>query len=266
MSHRATNWAIRQKGLKPATKIVLWHLADRHNPETGCFPMQKTLAEDCEMSRSTLNLHLDKLEELGLIRRETGIDQKTKRQRPTRYFFAFEDAETVSENETQEPEAVSENHAETVSDNRTQAAVAVSDFHQKPCPDFSVIRVLNPDTNSVREPVKEPRKVRVTRISQDAVISERMIEIAEEEGYTANEARAQFVRFKSGAIAKDRRYANWEAAWRNWFTSPYFKQITTGGRIDDTHHQTFNGTSGGRQNRPDPALEQIARLAGFGEA
>jgi hypothetical protein len=31
MSHEATNWAIKQRGLKPTTKIVLWHLCDRFN-------------------------------------------------------------------------------------------------------------------------------------------------------------------------------------------------------------------------------------------
>ena len=29
MSHKATVWAIQQRGLKPATKIVLWFLCDR---------------------------------------------------------------------------------------------------------------------------------------------------------------------------------------------------------------------------------------------
>ena len=31
MSHDATNWAIQRRGLKPTTKIVLWHLCDRYN-------------------------------------------------------------------------------------------------------------------------------------------------------------------------------------------------------------------------------------------
>ena len=48
MSHFATNWAILQRGLKPATKIVLWHLCDRHNPDFGCFPTQARLAADCD--------------------------------------------------------------------------------------------------------------------------------------------------------------------------------------------------------------------------
>lgn len=90
MSHKATNWAILQRGLKPAAKIVLWHLCDRHNPDHGCFPKQETLARDCEMSRSTLNLHLKDLERRGLIRREQRRNPKTFQQEATRYKLGFE--------------------------------------------------------------------------------------------------------------------------------------------------------------------------------
>ena len=58
MSHFSTNWAIRQRKLKPGTKIILWHLCDRHNPDYGCFPAQNRLAHDCEISRAALNSHL----------------------------------------------------------------------------------------------------------------------------------------------------------------------------------------------------------------
>jgi len=90
MSHAATNWAIQQRGLKPTTKIVLWHLCDRFNPDFGCFPTQERLAHDCEIGRATLNRHLDDLEERGLIRRIRIIDTKTGQQRPTRYLLGFE--------------------------------------------------------------------------------------------------------------------------------------------------------------------------------
>ena len=80
MSHEATNWAIKQRGLKPTTKIVLWHLCDRFNPDYGCFPSQERLAHDCEISRSTLNEHLGRLEMAGLLRRVPRIHPVTKRQ------------------------------------------------------------------------------------------------------------------------------------------------------------------------------------------
>ena len=90
MSHEATNWAIKQRGLKPTTKIVLWHLCDRFNPDYGCFPSQDRLAHDCEISRSTLNDHLGQLEAVGLLRRVPRLDPVTKRQLPTRYILGFE--------------------------------------------------------------------------------------------------------------------------------------------------------------------------------
>ena len=71
MSHYMTALAMKQRGLKPAAKIVLYWLADHHNGETGaCFPSLKTLEDECEMNRSTIIRHLDALEESGLIERE----------------------------------------------------------------------------------------------------------------------------------------------------------------------------------------------------
>ncbi len=90
MSHAATTWAIQQRGLKPATKIVLWFLCDRHNPDFGCFPTQARLAEDAEMSISALNGHLATLEELGLILRIRAHDPHNHRRLPTRYILGFE--------------------------------------------------------------------------------------------------------------------------------------------------------------------------------
>lgn len=68
MSHLMTALAMRQTGLKPAAKMVLYWLADHHNGETGhCFPSLNTLAKECEMSRATVVRHLDALESAGLI-------------------------------------------------------------------------------------------------------------------------------------------------------------------------------------------------------
>lgn len=131
MSHRATNWAIQQRGLAPATKLVLWHLCDRHNPDYGCFPSQDQLAADAEISRASLNVHLDKLEQAGLIRRERRLDDDTKRQRTTRYFLGFEE-------EFAPKPCPDSGHGST----------------PEPCPDLTKSRVQNLDTNPVsKEPV-----------------------------------------------------------------------------------------------------------------
>jgi hypothetical protein len=89
MSHDATNWAIKQRGLKPATKIVLWHLCDRYHPDHGCFPSLDTLADDCEMSRRSVQDHLAELERVGLIKIEKM--ERSRGQLPRNlYVLAFE--------------------------------------------------------------------------------------------------------------------------------------------------------------------------------
>ena len=70
MSHYMTALAMKQKGLKPATKIVLYWLAEHHNGESGrCFPSLNRLALCCEMDKSTVVRHIDALVEKGLVQR-----------------------------------------------------------------------------------------------------------------------------------------------------------------------------------------------------
>lgn len=214
MSHAATNWAIRQRGLKPATKIVLWHLCDRHHPDMGCFPKQETLAADCEMSRSTINVHLAKLEELGLIRRDAGREEGSMKHRPTRYWLAFEDEETVSGFRTK----------------------TVSGKHEKPCPDFGENRVRIPDTNSVSEPVREepygssierarekpPTSSPLNRRKPELplpdtwCLSERNRSDAEKRGLSERETDHEAEQFRNYHLARDTRFRDWDAAWRTW--------------------------------------------------
>jgi len=161
MSHKATNWAIQQRGLKPATKLVLWHLCDRHNPDFGCFPSQAQLSADAELSPSALNEHLRKLEDAGLIRRRQRIDPQTKRQMATRYILAFE-AEFAQEpspdcgHGTGDAEAQPDLFPAPESGDGIENAV--SGFAGEPSPDFAASRLRNPESNLVREPLKEPVK------------------------------------------------------------------------------------------------------------
>jgi hypothetical protein len=173
MSHKATLWAIEQRGLKPTTKIVLWHLSDRFNPDFGCFPSQARLAEDCEISRSTLNDHLDRLEAAKLLRRVQRVDPVTKRQMPTRYILGFEDGSTPHDPEPC-PESGHGDWPISGGDDSSSGTdhpadpspeighgnppEAVSGFCSDPCPENAESRVRNPDTNLVREPLSKPVK------------------------------------------------------------------------------------------------------------
>ena len=66
-----TALAMKQQGLRPATKVVLYWIADHHNSETGdCFPSINRLAVLCEMSRRSVETHITALEDQGLLKRK----------------------------------------------------------------------------------------------------------------------------------------------------------------------------------------------------
>jgi hypothetical protein len=158
MSHKATVWAIQQRGLKPATKIVLWFLCDRHNPDFGCFPTQARLADDAEMSISALNAHLAKLEELGLIHRVRTHDPRTYKRQATRYILGFEDGfppEPTPETGDGFERTEEEQHVDPTPES---GHGAISGFLTNPSPDFAQSHLRNPETNLVREPLSKPVK------------------------------------------------------------------------------------------------------------
>lgn len=155
MSYKATNWAVQVRGIKPATKVVLWHLADRHNKDTGrCDPSQELLAFDCEISRSTLNVHLKILEDAGLIKRIQRVNSATKRMDSTAYILNFE---------VTEPQDVG-------SRVQNPDMEAVSDFEGEPCPKNGESRVRNPDRNPVREPGKNLARERAISSGEDYLV------------------------------------------------------------------------------------------------
>ena len=205
MSHDATNWAIKQRGLKPATKIVLWHLCDRFNPDYGCFPSQARLAHDCEISRSTLNDHLRQLEAGGLLSRVPRIDPVTKRQLPTRYILGFERGFTPAD-VVPSPEI---GHGITgsveITDDTSKCSLdepgsndpcpdfghgsdpkAVSGFSPDPCPENGQSRVRNPDTNLVREPLSKSVKEEEDAAAREADFDRFFAELLSALGFAAN--------------------------------------------------------------------------------
>jgi hypothetical protein len=158
MSHKATVWAIQQRGLKPATKIVLWFLCDRHNPDFGCFPTQARLADDAEMSISALNEHLAKLQELRLIHRVRAQDPHTHKRLATRYILGFEDGfppEPTPETGDSFMGTDEEHGRDPTPDS---GHGAISGFIEKPSPDFAQSHLRNPEINLVREPLSKPVK------------------------------------------------------------------------------------------------------------
>ena len=188
MSHKATVWAIQQRGLKPATKIVLWFLCDRHNPDFGCFPTQERLAEDAEMSVSALNDHLARLEALRLIHRVRTHDPRTHKRQATRYILGFEDGfpqepcpETGVGHDGTEEEQEGDPSPET-------GHGANSGFLANPSPDFAQSHLRNPETNLVREPLSKPVKEEEEAHAREAEFDRFFAELLAALGFAADAA------------------------------------------------------------------------------
>lgn len=156
------NWALEQRHLKPGPWIVLIKLADRHNKDTlRVNPEQAQLMDDCNVSRATLNRHLDDLEAAGLLQRVQRMHPATKKQLATQYILAIDYdnpphvEHAVSQYETREGQGESANiGAARVSNCDTGA---VSQKSAIPCLKNGESRVSNRDTkNPVKEPKREP--------------------------------------------------------------------------------------------------------------
>lgn len=208
MSHEATNWAFKQRGLKPAAKIVLLALADRHNPDMGCFPSKKTIAEDCELSERSVYDQIKLLEEMGLVFIEP--EQKVIRGQyaSNRYILGFE--------------------LDFPSQNLPSAKSAVGRIQQEPSANSAVGRRQNLPTNPVNEPCKRTSKKtnsadderkppkRASALPENWLPSDRNLNDAKSRNFTDEEVHEQAAAFRDHHLARGTTFKDWDAAWRTW--------------------------------------------------
>lgn len=67
MSFELTKWALKVKGISPTEKLVLAQLCAYANEEGMCFPRQGRIADDCGLSRQSVNNSIKKLKNIGVI-------------------------------------------------------------------------------------------------------------------------------------------------------------------------------------------------------
>ncbi len=79
-------WALSQEGVGTGAKLVLLCLASKWK---GCPPTENEIARICEMSRTSVRLHLGRLELRGLVRRRPRVDQVTGRRSRVEYVLEF---------------------------------------------------------------------------------------------------------------------------------------------------------------------------------
>ena len=156
MSHYMTALAMKQQGLKPATKVVLYWLADHHNGETGkCFPSINRLAELSEMSRRAVEGHLETLEQLGLI---TRINQFRETGGKSANSYILELTGTYENiSDAQNLRMVCEKSAHGHTQNLRMNNLGNNNLGNEPCILFGSIEELDKDFNAFWKAY--PRKV-----------------------------------------------------------------------------------------------------------
>jgi uncharacterized protein YdaU (DUF1376 family) len=72
------------------------------------------------------------------------------------------------------------------------------------------------------------------RLGTNFLLNETDIQFATEQGWDLNRVQTELARFRDHAKAKDRKAADWHAAWRMWVTDPLNNKSPNGGQ-DGTH-------------------------------
>ena len=68
--------AMNMKVGNPLRKLVLLKLADNSNDDGECWPSYQHIADQCEISRSSVKAHVRELEKCGLLKREMRSGEK----------------------------------------------------------------------------------------------------------------------------------------------------------------------------------------------
>lgn len=202
MSNKALNWAWDQTLAPAGRKFVLIALADFADEAHSCYPGQKLLAQMTGQSVSSVGRHLDALEADQVIARQARYDDRGHRT-SDRYVLAVEGAESLP---VKTP--TRQNDEETTSQNEGVLPVNLVS------PTRQIAR------GSLSEPLENPqrgaaprRRSPETPLPEAWVPSQRHIEFARENGI---DVQSEAMKFRSHAIANDRRQRQWDATFTTW--------------------------------------------------
>lgn len=77
----------------PLRKLVLIKLADNANDNGECWPSYQHVADQCEVSRSTVKSHIRALEEMGLLKR--GFRRKGELNQSNVFYLTLDNAQQI---------------------------------------------------------------------------------------------------------------------------------------------------------------------------
>lgn len=167
----------------PLRKLVLIKLADNANDEGECWPSYQHIADQCEVSRSTVKSHIRALEDMGLLKRE--FRRKGELNQSNVFYLTLDNAQQIP------PESGG------AGDDLGGGAGA------------------DPRTYHSFEPVKEPleRKKKPSSMPEGFSPSASHQKMAEEFGISLQD---EFDKFTDHHLSKGSKFIDWSRALNTW--------------------------------------------------
>ncbi|EJM4622344.1 helix-turn-helix domain-containing protein [Salmonella enterica] len=181
----------------PLRKLVLIKLADNANDEGECWPSYQHIADQCEVSRSTVKSHIRALEDMGLLKRE--FRRKGELNQSNVFYLTLDNAQQIP------PESGG------AGDDRGGAG----DDRGGAGDDLGGGAGDDPRTYHSFEPVKEPleRKKKSSSMPEGFSPSASHQKMAEEFGISLQD---EFDKFTDHHLSKGSKFIDWSRALNTW--------------------------------------------------
>lgn len=231
----ASEWAWAVKCPDSSTRIVLLALARRaDNQSFECFPRQRLIAEEAQVSVATVKRALDKLVEMEIIivkprKRTDGSAASNVYQLlvNTIHLMPSGDEEQVVPVQSDREAVQDEEGSAQFEPPLTQTLNSTPSLFSTPTSENNLIPSANENKEAPQKPKNEKMPGEKTRRSAwkpGEKIPEEWVDWAKKDRlWTTAQANAEGDSFVDSALANRRLYADWSAAWRNWCRSAYCK-------------------------------------------
>ncbi|EIH3227199.1 helix-turn-helix domain-containing protein [Salmonella enterica] len=181
----------------PLRKLVLIKLADNANDEGECWPSYQHIADQCEVSRSTVKSHIRALEDMGLLKRE--FRRKGELNQSNVFYLTLDNAQQIP------PESGGAGADRGGAGANRGGAGA----------DLGGGAGADPRTYHSFEPVKEPleRKKKPSSMPEGFSPSASHQKMAEEFGISLQD---EFDKFTDHHLSKGSKFIDWSRALNTW--------------------------------------------------
>ncbi|WP_080100473.1 helix-turn-helix domain-containing protein [Salmonella enterica] len=181
----------------PLRKLVLIKIADNANDEGECWPSYQHIADQCEVSRSTVKSHIRALEDMGLLKRE--FRRKGELNQSNVFYLTLDNAQQIP------PESgrAGADRGRAGADRGRAGA------------DLGGGAGADPRTYHSFEPVKEPleRKKKPSSMPEGFSPSASHQKMAEEFGISLQD---EFDKFTDHHLSKGSKFIDWSRALNTW--------------------------------------------------